>query len=103
MSFNSSPLSAIKGILSADEIIEQSSASYPVETKVWSSQKNLHPALVVRPRTVPALQKILQYLCESNLEKVVQIDNNLGAGSFALLEIMQKVNFRCLVTRASAN
>jgi hypothetical protein len=25
-------------------------------------------------------------------EKLVNIDNNLGAGSFALLEIMQKVN-----------
>ena len=33
-------------------------------------------------------------------EKLVQINDNLGAGSFALLEIMQKVNFRCLVTRA---
>jgi len=73
MSFNSSHLSAVKSILSADEIIDQPSASYPAETKVWSFQKNLHPALVVRPMTVPALQKILRYLCESDLDFAVEV------------------------------
>src|SRR6187402_1985820 len=78
MSLETAQLAAIKEILSADEIIDQSSPLYAKETRVWAHQKNLHPQLALRPKSVSSLQKILTYLCESDLDFGVRSG---GAGS----------------------
>jgi FAD/FMN-containing dehydrogenase len=59
-------------LLSADEIIESSSPNYYKETQVWSAHKNLHPKLVVRPKTIESLSSILKTLNETDIEFAVR-------------------------------
>jgi cysteine desulfurase len=68
MTLNPSQLSALREFLVADEIIDQSSPSYAKETKVWAYQKNQKPMLVLRPKSLQSLQKVVKYLCRSTLD-----------------------------------
>ena len=58
--------------LGADEIIEPSSPNYYKETQVWSAHKNLHPKLVVRPKTIESLSSILKTLNETDVDFTVR-------------------------------
>ncbi|KAF2873051.1 cysteine desulfurase [Massariosphaeria phaeospora] len=58
----------IRKVLSTDELIEPSSADYHQESQVWSAHKDLHPQLVVRPKTVEALSQVLKVLNDSNVD-----------------------------------
>jgi FAD/FMN-containing dehydrogenase len=58
--------------LGTDEIIEPSSPNYYKETQVWSAHKNLHPKLVVRPKSIASLSKILRTINETDIEFTVR-------------------------------
>ncbi|KAF1813612.1 FAD-binding domain-containing protein [Eremomyces bilateralis CBS 781.70] len=63
----------ITTILSADEVIHPSSEdAFVTETKTWSAGANRKPGLVVRPANLTSLQKIVKYLCDSDLEFAVR-------------------------------
>ncbi|KAN0076339.1 hypothetical protein V8E54_006481 [Elaphomyces granulatus] len=78
-------ISAIHKILTAGEIIEPSSPEYGSQKMVWSGQKDRHPRLVLKPRSLPALQKTVKYLCESDLDFAVRSG---GAGSSSASDIV---------------
>jgi FAD/FMN-containing dehydrogenase len=80
MPLTSSQISSIKSILSPDEIIDQLSPSYATESKVWSFQKNQHPELVVRPKTLASLQSVLVYLSDLDLDFAVR-SGGVGSSS----------------------
>lgn len=67
-------------ILSADEIIDASSPLYTSETQCWSEQKDLKPAVVLRPKSLPALQRVVRALYDSDLDFAVRC-NGVGSSS----------------------
>lgn len=71
----------LRSFLTDEEIIEPTSDRYASETKFWSAYKNPKPQLVVRPKSLPALQKTVQYLCASNLDFAVRTGGNNAAGA----------------------
>jgi FAD/FMN-containing dehydrogenase len=85
MVLTTSQISAIADILSSDEIIDQSSPPYSDESKVWSFQKNLHPQLVVRPKTLASVQRTITYLCNSTVDFAVRSG---GVGSSSSEEVV---------------
>lgn len=60
--------SSIEAILSSEEIILPSSPRYTPESQCWAFQKDLKPAVVLRPNSLPSLQRTVKYLCDSNLD-----------------------------------
>jgi FAD/FMN-containing dehydrogenase len=80
MSLAATQLSEIRKLLSKDEIIEPSSPLYAQETRVWASQKQQNPSVVIRPRSILSLQTTLQYLCNSTLDFSIR-SGGLGSSS----------------------
>jgi hypothetical protein len=80
MSLTATQLSEIRKLLSEDEIIEPSSPLYSQETRVWASQKQQNPSIVIRPRSILSLQTTLQYLCNSTLDFSIR-SGGLGSSS----------------------
>ncbi|EEH23592.2 cysteine desulfurase, mitochondrial [Paracoccidioides brasiliensis Pb03] len=72
---------AVRSFLSDDEILESSSEKYAAETTFWSTYKNPKPHLVLRPKSLPALQKTVQYLCGLDLDFAVRSGGNNTAGA----------------------
>jgi FAD/FMN-containing dehydrogenase len=89
MTLSEKHIFAIHKILTAGEIIEPASPEYDLQTRVWSGQKNRHPQLVLKPRSLPALQKIIKYLCESDLDFAVRSG---GAGSSSASDIVLNIS-----------
>ncbi|PGH09474.1 cysteine desulfurase, mitochondrial [Blastomyces parvus] len=81
MAFPSDALSTIQNFLATDEIIEPSSDQYASETDFWSAHKNPKPQLVLRPKSLPALQRTVEYLCASELDFAVRSGANNTAGA----------------------
>ena len=79
------PLLHIKSLLSPEEIIEPSSASFHAESVTWAAQKNLHPRLVIRPTSVESLSTALAYLSNSTLEFGVR---SQGFGSSSAKDVL---------------
>ena len=79
------PLSHIKSLVQAEEIIEPSSSSYRSESITWAAQKNLHPRLVVRPKTLESLSSILAYLSKTPLDFAVR---SQGFGSSSAKDVL---------------
>ncbi|MCJ1475957.1 hypothetical protein MMC13_004621 [Lambiella insularis] len=78
-----SPIEAMtmsEAVLSPNEIIDASSPLYLSETRCWSEQKYLKPAVVLRPKSVPALQRVVQALYDSQLDFAVRC-NGVGSSS----------------------
>jgi FAD/FMN-containing dehydrogenase len=80
MSLTATQLSEIRKLLSKDEIIEPSSPLYAQEIRVWASQKQQNPSVVIRPRSILSLQTTLQYLCNSSLDFSIR-SGGLGSSS----------------------
>lgn len=63
-----SEIQALLSLLSETEVIRPEDSAYEAESNTWSSSKNLHPAVVVRPANVASLSKILEFLGQSSLD-----------------------------------
>lgn len=50
------------------EIIAASSDDYLDNTETWSAAKNKHPRLVLRPKTIESLSKIVEFLATTDLD-----------------------------------
>ena len=79
------PLLHITSLLHADEIIEPLSPSYRSESLTWAAQKDRHPRLVLRPKTVKSLSTILAYLSTTPLEFAVR---SQGFGSSSAKDVL---------------
>lgn len=61
-------LTALRSLLSTDEIITPESPEYSESSKTWASQKQCHPRLVVRPTSVESLSKTIAHLYSTKLD-----------------------------------
>lgn len=75
----------IEKLLGPDEIIDQASPAYRRETRCWAAQKDRHPAVVLRPKTLPKLQSTLHYLYASDLDFAVRSG---GVGSSSAKDVV---------------
>ncbi len=62
-----SELTELKALLSPDEIISDRSPKYEATSKTWAIQANKHPAVVVIPRSLETLSKVISYANSSSL------------------------------------
>jgi hypothetical protein len=62
-----SVLRSLVALLSEPEVIAPDDAAYEAASKTWSTGRNLHPKLVVRPQTTKALSDVLKFLANSSL------------------------------------
>lgn len=74
-------MSALRAILSPGEILDVSSPEYLLHTETWSAQKNRHPAWVLRPSTLLALQNTVQYLCQEDEIDFAVRSGGIGSSS----------------------
>ena len=79
------PLFYPRALLDANEIIEPSSPSYRTESLTWAAQKDLHPRLVVRPRTLSSLVKTIVFLSQTRLDFAVR---SQGFGSSSAKDVL---------------
>ncbi|KAK4975653.1 hypothetical protein LTR66_010924 [Elasticomyces elasticus] len=75
----------IQRMLDPSEIFDQSSPNYQRETHCWAAQKDQHPAIVLRPKSLPALQSVLRYLYASDLDFAVRSG---GVGSSSARDVV---------------
>ncbi|KAF4556461.1 FAD-binding domain-containing protein 55 [Elsinoe fawcettii] len=78
-------LDKLRGLLSADEVLEQGSSEYNLQAKPWSVHADQHPQLVVTPKSLDTLSKIVKYLYESELDFAVR---NTGTGSVSARDVI---------------
>jgi FAD/FMN-containing dehydrogenase len=75
----------LKSLVSSEEIIEQGTPEYEDETLTWSSAKNQHPKLLIRPKSLEHLSKVIAFLNNSDLDFVVR---SLGFGSASAKDVL---------------
>lgn len=75
----------LKSLVSADEIIEQGTPEYVDETTTWSTAKNQHPKLLIRPNSVDHLSKVVAFLNNSDLDFAVR---SLGFGNASAKDVL---------------
>ncbi|KAI9720294.1 MAG: hypothetical protein M1828_005757 [Chrysothrix sp. TS-e1954] len=78
-------LSNIRSLLPSNSLLESSHPDYRTETATWAAQRNQKPSICVRPQTLEELQRIVKYLCSSDLDFVVR---NGGAGSASSRDVV---------------
>jgi FAD binding domain len=78
-------INALKGILPPKAIINSSSSKYENESRCWALQKNLHPALVLRPESIEQLQATIEYLYNSDLDFAIRSGGVGGSSSKAIV------------------
>ncbi|KAG5292376.1 cysteine desulfurase, mitochondrial precursor, conidia-enriched transcript [Histoplasma ohiense] len=81
MALPSEGITTIRSFLTDEEIIEPTSDRYASATDFWTAYKNPKPQLVLRPKSLPALQKTVQYLCASDLDFSVRSGGNNTSGA----------------------
>ncbi|EGC47798.1 cysteine desulfurase [Histoplasma capsulatum var. duboisii H88] len=81
MALPSEGRTTIRSFLTDEEIIEPTSDRYASATDFWTAYKNPKPQLVLRPKSLPALQKTVQYLCASDLDFSVRSGGNNTSGA----------------------
>jgi hypothetical protein len=62
------PIQVLADLLSLEEVITPSSELYIELTRTWAAQKNLKPRLVVGPKDLTSLSRVIAYLGTSDLE-----------------------------------
>ncbi len=75
----------LSSLLSPAEIISPSSPDYVANTETWSSAKDKHPRIVLRPTTIESLSKVIKYLSETDLEYKVR---SQGYGSASASDVL---------------
>ena len=78
-------MDTIAHLLAADEIILPGSPRDKVESRVWAAQKNLHPKMVARPKTVKTLTSLIAALCKTDLDIAVRSG---GCGSSSARDVL---------------
>lgn len=68
MKIPSEARSEIEKMISQEEIIDSHSPGYAKESRAWAVQMDLQPDLVLRPTSLSSLQKVVKYLCASDLD-----------------------------------
>ncbi|KIX09742.1 uncharacterized protein Z518_00823 [Rhinocladiella mackenziei CBS 650.93] len=75
----------LQSFLKGDEISEPGTQVYADETKTWAAQRNLNPKVLVLPRSVNQVSRVLAYLNTSNLDFGVRSG---GVGSSSAKDIL---------------
>ena len=63
-----SELTQLKAFLSPDEIVSDKSPNYEAASKTWAIQANKHPSVVVIPKTLETLSKVVSFANNSSLD-----------------------------------
>ncbi|KAF1983616.1 FAD-binding domain-containing protein [Aulographum hederae CBS 113979] len=74
-------METLKTLVTPSEIITPSSPTFPSETSVWAAQRDLKPALVIRPQTTKSLSRVIAHLTNSDLDFVVRSQGFGGASA----------------------
>ena len=75
----------IASLLSHDEVVSPDSPLHEEESQTWSAAKDMKPTLVVRPRTIQSLGKVIAYLFEKDLDYAVR---SQGYGSASAKDVL---------------
>jgi FAD/FMN-containing dehydrogenase len=81
----SPPIQEIADLLSLEEVVTSSSPSYLQLTRTWAAQKNLEPHLVVQPKDLNSLSRLVALLGKSELDFAVR---SAGFGSASAKDIL---------------
>ena len=65
-------ISSLLAELDSDEIVLPQSAEYIASSLPWAAQKDLKPSVVIRPKSVTSLSKVISHLYETDLDFVVR-------------------------------
>lgn len=65
-------ISQLQKSIDPSEIISPSSEQYLADSQPWSSSRDLHPQLLVRPKSVDSLAKLVSDLSKTNLRYAVR-------------------------------
>jgi FAD/FMN-containing dehydrogenase len=79
------PIQELADSLSLDEVITPSSQLYAELTRTWAAQKNLKPHLVVRPKDLNSLSRVIAFLGTSDLDFAVRC---AGMGSTSARDVL---------------
>ncbi|KAF2095483.1 FAD-binding domain-containing protein [Rhizodiscina lignyota] len=60
-------LKSLNILVGADEIITKSHPAYAEESSTWSANKNKHPTLIIRPKSLESLSNVLRELAVTEL------------------------------------
>lgn len=63
-----SEIQILTSLISKSEVITPGDPSYEAESNTWSTSRNLHPKVVVRPATVQSVSRVLKFLGQSSLD-----------------------------------
>ena len=66
-SMTDSHLAELQALLSPAEVVSRGTPSYEDKSKTWAIQANQHPAIVVAPKDVETLSKIISYATKTSL------------------------------------
>ena len=72
MTITSAQREEIEKILKPVEIVHHGSPTYEQETKVWSANKFGAPAIVLKPKSLESLKKIVPYLYSQDLDFAIR-------------------------------
>ncbi len=81
----SPPIQEVANILSHEEVIKPSSPSYAELSRTWAAQKNLKPELIVQPKTMNSLTRLIEYLGKSELDFAIRC---AGVGSASAKNVL---------------
>jgi hypothetical protein len=83
------PIQELADLLSLEEVITPSSELYIELTRTWAAQKNLKPRLVVRPKDLTSLSRVIAYLGTSDLDFAVRC---AGMGSASARDVLVSIS-----------
>lgn len=72
-------------LVEASEIVAASSPDYVANTQTWSTSKDKHPRLVLRPKNVESLSRVISFLYKSELDYKVR---SQGFGSASAHDVV---------------
>ncbi|OAP61534.1 hypothetical protein AYL99_03737 [Fonsecaea erecta] len=78
-------ISELQALVEHDELALPGSQLYIDESKTWAAQRNLHPKVLIRPRSVERLSQVLAYLNNSERDFAVRSG---GVGSSSTKDVL---------------
>lgn len=79
------PLLELSKLVSSEEILAINSPNYLSNIQPWSTGKDKQPKLVLRPRSIDSLSKIVTFLSDTNLDYAVRTS---GFGSASASDVL---------------
>ena len=77
--------SAMENILSPEEVLDESSPSWEIETQAWSAQLDRQPLIALRPSSLESLQSVMKPLYNSGLDFAIRTS---GTGSSSAKDVI---------------